>query len=217
MKNHAKLGIGIVFLLIFALCFTSYSMKKQSSTTPRLSYAAVAGAVIGAGYLLYKKMSSYFQGNQTEGLLLEDQNKALLNAAKENDCATIGQLFNEGIDINITDSDGRTPLIWAVYNGSIDVVKCLLGNYGIAIDQQDKQGNTALLLAIKQKNILIIQQLLEAGADPEFVNKNGITPSNAAMRASYPRDYKKTVAEVLSLINKAIIKKRGGVLIPTTF
>jgi hypothetical protein len=292
MKNHVKLSIGIVFLLIIMLCTTSYSMKKQSSTAKKIGWAALAGAAVGGGYLLYKKISSYIQEKLTM--------MAFLNAAIQNDCATITKLLNQGIDINATGPDGRTALMRAAAKGHIEAVQCLLSNPQIRVDQPDniggtaliyavsgnhcpiikmllesgadinktdpdgntvlivavffghieavqcllssshividhanKQGGTALLAAIDQGNKLIIKQLLDAGADPELVTKVGMTPRNAASEIGLPENYRAAVLadpfarglpqrlnipvkiesdpEVLSLINKAIIKKRGGV------
>jgi ankyrin repeat protein len=149
---------------------------------------------------------------------------ALMFAAAEDKCPIIQNLLKHGADCNIADSAGDTALMITVSKENIDAVQSLLSCKNIAINQQDDQGSTALLLAIYKKNKLIIKLLLDAGADPELANHRGVTPRKAAIQITYPEGYQANSpellnmpikiggdAEILSLINKAIIRKHGGV------
>jgi ankyrin repeat protein len=148
---------------------------------------------------------------------------ALMFAAGTGNCSIIQSLLNYGADCNITDPAGDTALMITVSKGNIDAVQSLLSCKNIAINQQDDQGSTALLIAINTKNKPIIKLLLDAGADPELANHRGVTPRKAAIQITYPEGYQANSpellnmpikiggdAEILSLINKAIIKKHGG-------
>ncbi len=131
------------------------------------------------------------------------QNTALIKAAQKNNCLMIKELLSNGANINTTDSDGNTALLWAVDQEHIDAVQCLVGNPNIAIDQHNNEEDTALMLALVKKNKLIIQLLLDAGADPELGDSRRHTPLKIAQKTED--------AEIISLISKAILKKHGVV------
>lgn len=135
-------------------------------------------------------------------------NSALMIAVNQNNLSIIQKLLNKGADINLADFDGLTPLMFAATNGFIDVVQYCANYPTITINQQSKKGNTALMVALYAEKSLIIkrqliQLLLAAGADPEMGNNDGTTPLKIAQAIGD--------AEILSLINKAILKKRGVV------
>lgn len=63
----------------------------------------------------------------------------------------VQELLNAGIDVNMTDGDGATPLIYACIGGHKDVTKMLL-MAGANTDTQDLQhGWTALMQATFKK------------------------------------------------------------------
>ncbi len=139
----------------------------------------------------------------------DKQNTALIEAAKNNDCPTIQKCLNNGANINIATSNGFTALMIAIDREHTDAVQCLVGNPNIAIDQRNNEedNDTALMLALLGKNKLIIKLLLDAGADPELADSKRRTPLKVAQQIGD--------AEILSLINKAILKKHGVVNIVT--
>ena len=122
----------------------------------------------------------------------------LIIAAEKNNCPIINILLNHGADINKSNKRGFTPLIYATAHGSTDAVQCLLNNPHIVIDQQNKYGVTALIEAIQTENMVIIQHLLEAGADPEIATFEGLTPLHAAQETGDQ--------EIIDLILSAIQK-----------
>ena len=86
-----------------------------------------------------------------------------------------------GINVNLADSYGKTPLILASQNGRTEVVKLLLGAPGIDVNRADKDGNTPLRVASKAGKTDVVKLLLAApGVDVKQVNKNGITPFQVA-------------------------------------
>jgi ankyrin repeat protein len=72
-------------------------------------------------------------------------------------------LATEGIDVDLKDKYGRTPLLWAAANGHEAVVKLLLATEGIDVDLKDKYGRTPLSWAAANGHKAIIKLLLPKG------------------------------------------------------
>lgn len=86
------------------------------------------------------------------------------------------------------DTGGSTPLHWAVYSLAEDLLLYLI-NLDIFeskedkmyfINQRDGQGYSALHLSVTSKSSRIALKLLQYGADPLVVDKNGKTPLQLA-------------------------------------
>jgi len=102
-------------------------------------------------------------------------------------------LIEAGSDVNHSRKDGSTPLIRAVRNGLLDVVKMLVAA-GAVVDRRDGDGMTALLHAAKwQSDPAFCEALLAAGADSAAVDKFGMT---AAMHAS--AQHRNGIAQMLA-------------------
>lgn len=70
-----------------------------------------------------------------------------------------------GLDINLPDKEGNTPLIFASQAGRAEVVKFMLETFSsIKIDQENSSGCTALIKAAIQGRSNIAKVLLDAGA-----------------------------------------------------
>jgi ankyrin repeat protein len=90
------------------------------------------------------------------------------------------QLIGEALlqarcDINAADSDGRTPLMYAVRYGRPTAVRLLLEG-GANIKAQDKEGTTALDLAKQFDNQEIMRLLQSAGVQPGADKKQSGRP-----------------------------------------
>ncbi|SPO02849.1 uncharacterized protein DNG_05526 [Cephalotrichum gorgonifer] len=87
-----------------------------------------------------------------------------------------------GAGVNSRDSDGRTPLSWAVEGGHEDVVKLLLETGKVDINAKDRRGETPLSRAVSHGNMAIIELLLKTGlADLNAKNREGQTPLTKAV------------------------------------
>jgi hypothetical protein len=63
----------------------------------------------------------------------------------------VKQLLAKGANINATDEEGRTALIWAAIAGDVPTVKVLL-DHGADLTIKDKGGKTALQAATEKKH-----------------------------------------------------------------
>ncbi len=87
----------------------------------------------------------------------------IVNAALLCDKRAILELINEGVDINSADSYGNTPLIWAIRQNCISVVKLLLKK-GADPNSRSPNGFSAYVWAKIYKKKKIMKLLEEAGA-----------------------------------------------------
>ena len=106
-------------------------------------------------------------------------------AALYSDAATVRLLLDRGASPNHADNAGATALMWAIS----DPVKVrLLIRRGANINAVSRlTGRTALLIAAgRPGSANIVRLLLDSGADPKTVDKNGITPVLAAAGSGDP-------------------------------
>ena len=86
--------------------------------------------------------------------------------------------------IDTPDVYGFTPLMRAADNGHYKAVKLLLETGSVDVNAGDEWQNTALHFVIANKNIDVLQLLLQQGADIYKVNRDEITP--ASMLTEWP-------------------------------
>ena len=69
-----------------------------------------------------------------------------------------------------------TPLLWAAYNGNVNIAKLLVAKKA-AINQKNKPyGNATLHLAALQGHVVLAKMLIDNGADINQKNFAGLTP-----------------------------------------
>jgi ankyrin repeat protein len=88
---------------------------------------------------------------KTEGIMpdkerLESLNMRLLEFAKKGKIENAKRLLDAGADVNIRNSDGRTPLMLAAYTGYTGMCK-LLFEHKADVNAIDNYDMTALMLA----------------------------------------------------------------------
>jgi hypothetical protein len=82
--------------------------------------------------------------------------------------------------LDFKDTNGRTPLLWAVVKGHEAVVKLLLEK-GTELETKDKDyGQTPLFLAAGNGHEAVVKLLLEKGAEIETKANSGQTPLSLA-------------------------------------
>lgn len=123
--------------------------------------------------------------NQKDG----EANSAFLLAAATNQVDIVRQSLAHGADLRSTDRYDGTALIAASQHGNVEVVKLLL-KAGVPVDRVNQLGWTALLEAIilgdgSPRYEEIVQLLLDAGADANVADREGVTPSRHARERGY--------------------------------
>lgn len=109
--------------------------------------------------------------------------KNFIKAIYRHDTNEIKKIIENGFDINSTDEEGRTGLIYAVLDSEVsaDIVLLLL-NYGIDINIVDKsQKWSALHFAVQDNKHDIVRVLLEKGAQVDITDSYGNTPLSKAI------------------------------------
>ena len=127
----------------------------------------------------------------------EDDETALIRAARQNRLPVVRLLLSRGADINETSNlGGKSALMLAARQGSVSAVHYLV-DHGAAVNAHDKTGETALMLAAGEGSLSIVRCLLDHGAEIDAREKNGATALSFA-----------TEADEKSVI--ALLKIRGG-------
>lgn len=107
--------------------------------------------------------------------------QAIVQAAKNQDEATIRALLKRHADVNTPQGDGATALHWAAHWNDLQMVELLI-HAGANVNASDDEGATPLSLACLNGSLGIVELLLKAGANPNAVQRNGETP---LMTAAY--------------------------------
>ncbi|XP_078620710.1 uncharacterized protein LOC144887383 [Branchiostoma floridae x Branchiostoma japonicum] len=123
--------------------------------------------------------------------------KPLITAASAGHYRKVGQLLENGGDLDVRDKDGRTALHRAVKNGHLKTVDVLLrrGNCWRSLRARDPYGWAAIHFAAQFNNKNnVISLLLDRGADASLKTYRGWT---ALQQAAYKGDCY-TIASLLS-------------------
>ena len=90
-------------------------------------------------------------------------------SALDGDLKDVQAALKAGRKVDELDPDGRTPLMYASYNGHVAVMKALV-SAGAQLDIQDKYGRTSLMLASSGDFPDAVHLLLEKGAKPNLID-----------------------------------------------
>jgi uncharacterized protein len=91
----------------------------------------------------------------------------LFNAVKHNDIQSVQSLLKSGVEVNVLDEAGQTPLMWATERKNIGMAKLLIdkGANVNAVGLRVASGATALSLAAINGTAPLVRFLIERGAD----------------------------------------------------
>ena len=96
-------------------------------------------------------------------------------AAERGDIDVVTFLIENGADVNVTDVNGNTPLIFIINKtGHLEITQRLLGK-GAAVNTQNRTGETALMYAAWRGHADIVRLLLNNRADATLKNGQGET------------------------------------------
>lgn len=115
---------------------------------------------------------------------------AYLIVAAEGYLEFLQLLIQNGVDLSITDNEGGTGLIHAADAGRVDIIRVLLDAGVDDVNQVNTYGWTALLEAIilgdgGPRYTEIVRLLVDAGADVNIADSEGVTPLEHARQSGY--------------------------------
>lgn len=133
-------------------------------------------------YLIYQfgesNLHKYFSdaeikdmNEELDGILKLES--TLLEGARSGSLNFVRNAIEDGVDINIMDSDGNTALYNAAYNGHLDVVKCLVENEAKIDIQCGRDKRSPLLIAVGRDRLDVVKYLVEQGANMYFRDIQG--------------------------------------------
>ncbi|XP_065197618.1 serine/threonine-protein phosphatase 6 regulatory ankyrin repeat subunit B-like [Sycon ciliatum] len=88
-------------------------------------------------------------------------------------------LVKHGVDVNVQDEDGRTPLHYAAKEGHVSVLEYLL-NAGHPLEAKSSNGWTPLLHAAWNGHVSVAEHLLNSGHSLDSKDNAGSTPLHFA-------------------------------------
>ncbi|MFC4293306.1 ankyrin repeat domain-containing protein [Sphingorhabdus arenilitoris] len=126
---------------------------------------------------------------------------ALHIVIKRRDARWTGFLLQRGLNPNVADRSGNTPLILATQLNFPEGADWLL-RYKANVDQSNRSGETPLILAVQLRYAELVRALLAKGANPDKTdNVAGLSARDYAKRDS-------RAADIVALI-EANDKKQG--------
>ena len=105
----------------------------------------------------------------------------LVDAFAQRDRQAISALLESGADVNASQPDGATALMWAAHWDDVDGAEALI-RAGARVNAANDYGVRALDLACENRSVAMVGTLLAAGANVNAVQTNGVTPLMKAAR-----------------------------------
>ena len=108
---------------------------------------------------------------------------SVLHAARENHLPTVMYIFEKfpkAYQLEAKDSDGWTPLLWALSHGNVPLVGLLVGKGANVKVREIREDFTALHIAVNTGILPSVILLLRKGADMSMVDKRGRTSLHIA-------------------------------------
>ena len=106
-------------------------------------------------------------------------------------------LAEMGVEVNMPDTKGNTPLIVAVKNQKETSIKFLI-SLGAKVNLANDDGHTPLHVAVQVKNLRICKDLCLKGADRSAKDKVSFTPESLAKMILFNEPNYKSFIQVLA-------------------
>lgn len=209
VKHHQK----PIYLRVLASAMT-IEVNKQDSSGSTLLHQACRLLPLIVGYD-DQGLSRYSRESLVRRTLTPRCYRAealLVNAAP-----LVAEILSlNGVDVNLCDQDGNTPLHLAVQNHQRDAVRLLLDRPDTKVSMGNAKGNTPLILA--SNHVSIVQQVL--GRSANFLKSNPTrlrgadTPYDrenwAALLLSEYREYDESIFQMLIQDKRAKSEHRNS-------
>ncbi|AEM21222.1 ankyrin repeat-containing protein [Brachyspira intermedia PWS/A] len=138
-----------------------------------------------------KKINSVSNINEVDSQGLTIVMKALLNENNQLNINDIKRLIRDNrknIDYKIRDSESKTLLMYAVFNGDTEIIKDI-AKYGNQLNEIDNNGRTALHWAVYYNKYDAVVALIELGAKDYIKDDYSLTPIDIAQYEGYEDIY----------------------------
>ncbi len=99
---------------------------------------------------------------------------ALLFDSRKGYAHSVAFLVQKGVNVNLQDHKGKTPLLWAARWGHWWTINLLLDK-GAVVDAPDNSGQTALMNAAAYGALDLVKFFIDKGARTDSVDKKGFT------------------------------------------
>ncbi|KAJ6677382.1 ACYL-COA-BINDING DOMAIN-CONTAINING PROTEIN 2 [Salix viminalis] len=103
--------------------------------------------------------------NKLNGLFFRKMD-AIHSFAREGEVNNLIKCIDGGVSVNLKDSEGRTPLHWAVDRGHLNIAEVLVGK-NADINAKDNDGQTPLHYAAVCEREAIAEYLVKQNADTD--------------------------------------------------
>ena len=113
----------------------------------------------------------------------------LADAAEKGDMATVRSLIGQHVNVNVTQVDGSTALLWASRNDDLKAADFLLGA-GADVKIANRYGVTPLTEAASNGSAAMVEMLLKAGADANTELPQGDSAIMLAAKTGVPEAVK---------------------------
>ncbi|WP_395460337.1 ankyrin repeat domain-containing protein [Wolbachia endosymbiont (group B) of Myelois circumvoluta] len=133
--------------------------------------------------------------------------KELLMAAEKGDLEKVRDSIIRGANVNAQDSQGWTPLFWAIQNNNFNIVELLLDN-SADIKVKDNEAWTPLHWAVQLGSLDVVERLVERGADFNASTADGRTPLDIARDKGYDNVVNYLEEELSKEREKPVRRKR---------
>src|SRR5215469_8164124 len=107
---------------------------------------------------------------------------ALADAEEQRDRAGVRALLRNGADVNSSQTDGTTALLWAAYHDDVETARVLI-KAGAHVNVANRYGITPLAQACTNGSAAMAKLLLDAGADINATLRGGETLLMLAARS----------------------------------
>lgn len=109
----------------------------------------------------------------------------IVDAAAQQDAASVQALLREGADVNAARADGATALLYAAHWNDQELAEVLL-RAGADPNAADDHGVTPLARASENASLEMVEMLLDAGASADAAETlSGLTPLMTAVRTGH--------------------------------
>ncbi len=151
-------------------CFLFFSFTSVAITLLILLWPEYQSGKIYDVLLSDNKSFLFVKSEVAQSYLMQTTSESsFIQAVKKENLAEVERFIDEGVDLELKDLNGYTPLMHAVKQQNTELVK-LLAEYGANVDTSDGLEDTPLVWASSMKNEAIVKVLLEHGADPDKGN-----------------------------------------------